>query len=81
MPKHFLEVTNKDRQCELFTKWRQGLTPKEHQEMIDREWMIKHQEEREDADKRWRRNQDWKLVIVAGIFTILGSLLAWLLTK
>ncbi len=49
--------------------------------MIDREKMMKWQAEREEADKEWRGKQQWKLVIVAGVFTLLGALITWLLTK
>ena len=72
-----LTVINTERQCESFTKWQQGFTPKEHQEMIDREARLKWQAEREEADKKWRAKQEWRLVImggiIAGIFTLLGA--------
>ena len=54
----------------------QGFTPKEHCEMMDRELMFKWQAEREEADRKWRAKQDWRLVFIAGIFTILGAIVA-----
>lgn len=70
------QVCKKERGCKQWVKWQQGSTPKEHQEMMDREARLKWQAEREDADKKWRARQDWRLVIIAGIFTILGAILA-----
>ncbi|HEY4712449.1 MAG TPA: hypothetical protein VIH69_07265 [Dehalococcoidia bacterium] len=77
----FLAIINEERECELFTKWQQGFTPKEHREMMDRERMQKWQTEREEADRKWRSKEQWQLVIVAGIFTLLGAIIAWLLTR
>ncbi len=74
-------VINKEIDCKEFTKWQQGFTPKEHREMIDREWMMQHEEERENADRKWRSRQDLKLAIVAGVFIVLGALLTWLFTR
>ncbi len=74
-------VIQTERECVDFTTWQQGLTPKEHREMMDRQWMQRHQDEREDADKKWRSKQDWKLLFVAGLFTLLGSVITWLLTR
>jgi hypothetical protein len=70
----------RERECKSFTTWKSGSTPKEHREMIDREAMLKWQAEREEADRKWRSRQDWRLVIIAGIFTILGAILAALLS-
>jgi hypothetical protein len=73
-----LSVINCNRNCKSFTKWHQGFTPKEHQEMIDRESMLKRQADIEDADRKWRTRQQWYMVIIAGIFTILGGIIALL---
>ena len=73
------EFISKEIKCELFTKWLQGLTPKEHVEMIDRERMLKWQIEREDADRKWRTKQQWFMVLVAGIFTIIGAVIVLLI--
>jgi hypothetical protein len=42
--------------CDRFARYRQGSTPKEHREMLDRQWMI----EREDAMRQivWRREDE-----------------------
>lgn len=53
-----LPVIQKPRNCDSFTAWKHGFTPKEHQEMLDREWLLKFQTEREDADRRWRQECD-----------------------
>jgi hypothetical protein len=51
-------MLQRERDCESFTKWQIGFSPKEHREMIDREWMRKYQEEHEKTDKEWREKQD-----------------------
>ena len=43
--------------------------------MMDREKMLEWQLEREEADRKWRSKQDWKLIIIAGIFTMLGAII------
>ena len=60
-----LEVITKERpECEgKFTPWQRGLTPKEHREMLDRQWMIRHEEEVrktvwEREDRRDARAED-----------------------
>ena len=74
-----LAVLQKERDCSSFREWRRGSSPREHREMMDREKMLKWQEEREGADRRWRSRQDLKLVLIAGCFTILGGLLTYFL--
>jgi hypothetical protein len=69
------EILNQERECTFFTKWQQGFTPKEHREMIDRQAMLKWQTEREDIDKKWQIQQRWFMVVVAGIFTIIGGVI------
>ncbi len=56
-PARFLTIINKERECELFTKWQQGFTPKDHREMMDRDKMLKWQTEREEVDRKWREDQ------------------------
>lgn len=71
-------VITKERTCGRFTDWQQGLTPKEHMEMLDRKTMLEYQ-----------AKQQSYLVKVAGIFAIIagivgagiGSLITWLLTR
>ena len=81
------KVLTNERECDKFTKWQQGFTPKEHREMIDREWMQKHLEEREDKkdkeDKKWREDQEnirsrgeWLRYGFLGFMTLLASLVA-----
>ena len=48
-------VIGKDRDCkDDFVRWRQGFSPKEHREMMDRERMLRWQAEREEADRSYR---------------------------
>jgi len=82
-------LIDNERECELFTKWRQGYTPKEHQEMMDRERRDKFeqeirkierdwQERQRKLDRQWQAKQQIYLVIVAGIFTLIGAALPYL---
>ena len=53
-------IIKEETKCTGFVKWQQGFTPKEHGEMIDRQWMMKYQERREREDKEWREQQEDK---------------------
>jgi hypothetical protein len=75
-----------DRECSAFIKWQQGFTPKEHREVYDRERRYKFEAEIRKEEKDWQENQriinrEWQskqqlnLVIVAGVFTLIGSIL------
>ena len=44
-------VLIEERECEAFTKWQLGFTPKEHREMMDRQWMREYQDKREERDR------------------------------
>ena len=48
--KEVYDEIQRDRECEFFTKWRQGFTPREHREMLDRqewrEWQAKSDREK-----------------------------------
>lgn len=41
----FNRVIKDGRWCREFTRWQQGFTPKEHLEMLDRKWRLRHEEE------------------------------------
>lgn len=75
-------------ECSEFTKWHLGFTPKEHYEMLDRDKTRKWQEGREEEDRRfriqmannereWQAKQQWRLALIAGIFTIIGAIVAY----
>ena len=62
--------------CNEFTPWQQGLTPKEHREMIDRERMLRMEDERRRNDRKWHWIELGILVVGAGLFTLLGAWIA-----
>jgi hypothetical protein len=72
-----LEIICKDRKCDSFFVWKQGFTPKEHREMLDRKEWKEWQERQRREDKKWRIIELIVLAIiatiVAGGFTILGA--------
>ena len=60
------QIIQKERQCDKSTDWQQGFTPKEHREMLDREWMIRQEEKRDQDARDWQsqesqRNRKWRL--------------------
>lgn len=55
----------RERECDGFTEWQLGFSPKEHQEMIDRKWMLEYQERRDKDDREFREHmakadRDWR---------------------
>lgn len=54
----FKRVVQQERDCESFTPWQQGFTPKEHREMLDQQVLREWQAKREDADRQWRRERE-----------------------
>lgn len=73
----FVAQSNIEMPCESFTPWRRGFTPKEHQEMIDRERREKDEREQKlteaERERRWRR-EDNIFRIVQVVLTIVGLL-------
>ena len=57
LPEQIKAVIQQSRECNEFVKWKQGFTPKEHREMMDRQWMQKYQDERDEKDRKWREEQ------------------------
>ena len=73
-----LDLLQRERECAEFTPWYQGFTPKEHEEMLDRQRLREWQAKREDEDRRWREDQRkeerrWRfieLLVFGGLVTI-----------
>ena len=53
-------VINEERQCEPFVEWQQESSPKEHREMLDRQWRLDYEARRDAEDKNWREAQEEK---------------------
>jgi hypothetical protein len=68
----------RDRECAAFTKWFQGFTPREHQEMIDRQWMLEYQRDRERDDRSWRKKEFWIIGIGIPLAVLVGTVIAQL---
>lgn len=67
--KRFLDVIGRDRECPAFTPWQQGLSPKEHADMLHNERMEaiaegrkradeERAEQRRGADREWQASQE-----------------------
>jgi hypothetical protein len=78
-------VIQRNRDCQRFTSYHQGFSPKEHQEMIQQRELLEWQERRRQEDREWREQQrmedlewkerqdqraKWQLVIVGIIGTL-----------
>ena len=58
IPSDVRSIIQLERDCDSFVEWRQGFTPKEHQDMQDREDMLKREYTNDEADKRWREGRE-----------------------
>ncbi len=64
--KYVLGVITRERDCVAtgktlgFTEYQQGFTPKEHREMLDRQWQLEYEAKRDKEDKEWRESQETK---------------------
>lgn len=82
-------VIRKERECDAFTDWKQGFTPREHREMLDRDRMLRREEERDAKDKVWQEKQQRYIARIAGAWAIvagvlgatMGAFIAWLFTR
>jgi len=59
------QMLTRERCCLEFTEWQQGFSPKEHREMLDRQWVLDRQdrldqEQREREDRRDREQRDFQ---------------------
>ena len=52
-PEILCGVLHKERECKSFREWRQGFTPKEHVEMMDREWKFEQEKKSKKSDRIW----------------------------
>lgn len=55
--RHVVDALSEDYACDHHTQWHASFTPKEHREMLDRQWQLDFQAKREDADRVWREGQ------------------------
>ena len=55
-----LEVIRRDRDCQAFTAWQQGFSPKEHRQMLETERLREWQRKVEQEDRAYRDEQRQK---------------------
>ena len=53
----FMVMIGATRDCDSFTPWIQGFTPREHREMLDRKLILDWQEDQAKKDREWRERQ------------------------
>lgn len=69
----YKKAITEDRECDGFTIWQVGLTPKEHRQMVDGKWLREFsercrkeerdwQEQRHQDDLAWRANQEARVI-------------------
>jgi hypothetical protein len=71
-----LETLHKERACAGYVEWRRGSTPKEHREMLDRQWMHEQEERRRTSDRRWHIGEIVLLTAIAAAYTIYAGVLS-----
>ena len=52
-----LRLYTTERDCKSWVKWQEGLTPREHKEMVDQQTLREWQEERRRNDRDWQEAQ------------------------
>ncbi len=73
-----LGIIKRERECSSFTPWLgEGWTPKEHQEIQERRWLLEWQQGQRAEDRRWRIIEILVIgllaTLMAGGFTVLGA--------
>ena len=71
----YLGVVNGERQCKPFTTWKQGFTPKEHQEMLDRQWQLEFERKARRSDRKWRAIELIAFILAGAIVAIIAALI------
>ena len=75
LPKDILAVIQQERLCSEFEDWIQGFSPKEHLEMLIRQKELERQEQMSQQLANVASKRELRIVIVAGIFVMLGALI------
>jgi len=67
-----LPVIAAERACPRFVKWVQGHTPREHQDMMDRQEQREWQAEQKRSDRRFHLLMVLISIVSSALFTVLG---------
>ena len=66
-------VIQKERDCpDGFTPWKPYFTPKEHREMLDRQWMLEREDRRDQAARRLRF-AEFAVAIIAVVLIVVAA--------
>jgi hypothetical protein len=71
-----VDILEQERICSEYEKWQQGFTPKEHREMLDRQWMLQqeHQHRLEQTNQsRINLGVAFVAVVVAAVGIIVSA--------
>lgn len=56
-----------------FVDYQQGLTPKEHRDMLDRKWMLEQEEKRRKSDRFWHYIELAITLVVGAIIALVAA--------
>jgi hypothetical protein len=80
--KYVVKVIQDDRSCPKkgglygFTKYYQGFTPKEHREMLDKQWQLDQEERRRISDRNWHITEAVILALVGAIIALVSAFIS-----
>jgi hypothetical protein len=82
-PDEIVGMLGEERECHTWVQFNQLLTPKEHREMLDRQWMYEQEEKRITEDRKWRSNERmwthiWHVIdlLVLGVMVATATIVA-----
>jgi hypothetical protein len=63
----------KPRECKLFVRWAQGLTPKEHKEMLDEQWKLDQEKKSKKSDRIWHFIELIVTLVIGAVIAIVSA--------
>lgn len=72
-PSLVLNVLQTERNCPYFTKWQMGFSPKEHRDMIDRQWRLEQEDKRRKSDRMWHFIELAITLVVGAVIALVAA--------
>lgn len=69
-----LSIVQKNRHCDAFTSWQYGFTPKEHRDMLDRQWLLDREDRRDKEQRGLQRVTIFVLAVTVLVTLFIGYL-------
>ena len=70
-----LRVIHKERECSKYVDWQQGFTPREHREMLDRQWLLHREDTRNAEQRKFQRHMTFISGVIILVATVVGVVL------